>query len=127
MLNVGNINWKNTAENLIIMIVVFLVGAYVGYKASIIATDKAIAQLKPTIEKAIDKETITNTITNAIDLEIRKIKKSDTLTFNITQQPLNELKPINYIEKLPKLPKQKDSIRKGFFGRLFSKEKYYYE
>ena len=93
----GAINWKNTAENLGITIVIFLVGSFVGFKASTSATDNAIAQLKPTIEKAIDKETIKNEIKNEIDLNIDKVKKSDSIQININQKPDNKQKPINIL------------------------------
>lgn len=117
---IGKINFKNTAENLAISIVVFLVGAFVGYKASTMANKNVIEQLIPTIEKAIDKETIKNEITNDIRVAIDKIKKSDSLKINIIQTPDNKQEPVNIIIK------SKDSIvkkKKGFFKRLFKKKK----
>ncbi|MGE5944595.1 MAG: hypothetical protein ACM31G_09675 [Flavobacteriales bacterium] len=123
MFGIGTINWKDAAQNLVIAIICFLTGAFAGYKASTIATDNAINQLKPTIDKAIDKETIKNTINNAIDLKIDKIKKSDTLKIEINQTPNNNQKPKNIIIKNPDTTTTK-KVRKGFFGRLFSKEDY---
>ena len=121
---IGDINWKNTAENLAITIVIFIVGAFVGYKASNIATDNVINQLKPTIEKAIDKETIKNEIKNEILIKDNKIKKSDTLQININQQPVNNQEPNNTIQntELPPLKPVKVE-REGFFKRVFGKKK----
>jgi len=115
MLGIGTINWKNTAENLAITIIIFLVGSFVGYKASTYTNKIVIEQLIPTIEKAIDKETIKNEIKNEIDLHIDKIKKSDSLNININQKPINNQKPTNVIiEKSDSAsPKKK---RKKFLG-----------
>lgn len=113
------INWKNTAENLALILISIIVGVVIGYKISIITSKQLIDQLKPTIEKAIDKETIKNEIKNEIDLTIDKIKKSDSINININQVPSNTQKPKNTIIF------KKDSIpvkEKGFFGRLFSKK-----
>ena len=116
MFAIGSINWKNTAENLIITIIILLVGAYIGYKASRMTSNDIIEQLKPTIEKAIDKESIHNTINNAIDLKIDKIKKSDSLNININQVPDNKQEPVNVILKnQDSIPKKK----RTWFGRLF--------
>jgi len=116
-LNIGSINWKNTTENLLIVIIVFLVGAGVGHYITQKTQDEILKTLKPTIEKAIDKETITNTINNAIDLKIEKIKKSDSLNININQVPNNVQKPKNIIIN------KKDTVskKKSWIGRLFSK------
>ena len=117
-LKIGTINWKNTAENLAITIVILCAGAFIGYTASIKSNKMTIKLLIPTIEKAIDKETIENNILNKIDLKIDKIKKSDSLNININQKPINNQKPTNVIVKT------KDSIpeKKGFFKRLFGKK-----
>lgn len=118
-LSVGTINWKDTVQNLIIVIVCVCLGAFIGYKAARMTQNDVIEQLIPTIEKAIDKESISNTINNAIDLRIDKIKKSDSLNINIIQTPNNKQEPVNIIIK------SKDSIikkKKGFFKRLFSKD-----
>ena len=92
-------NWKNTAENLGLVLVGIVFGVIVGHKITKATADSLIIELKPTIEKAIDKETIANTINNAIDLKIDKIKKSDTLKININQTPENDLKPSNVLVK----------------------------
>lgn len=112
------INWKNTAENLAISIVIFLIGAAVGYFASTFTAKAMIDQMIPTIEKAIDKETIKNEIRNDITMQDNKFKKNDSLNIIITQKPDNMQKPINVITT------KKDSIsepNKGFFERLISK------
>ena len=90
-------NWINTAENLGIVIVSIIVGVGIGHVITKKTADSLIIELKPTIEKAIDKETIANTINNAIDLKIDKIKKSDTLKININQTPENLMKPSNVL------------------------------
>ncbi len=92
-------NWKNTAENLGLVLIGIVFGVVVGHKITKATADSLIIELKPTIEKAIDKETIANTINNAIDLKIDKIKKSDTLQISINQEPLNDQKPTNILLK----------------------------
>ena len=91
---IGKINWVDTAQNLIIVIVSVSIGAAVGYKASTWANEATLAQVIPTIEKAIDKETIKNEIKNEIDID--KIKNSDSL--NIVFSPDNNQKPTNVIK-----------------------------
>lgn len=91
------INWKNTAENLALVVVGIVVGTIIGHVITKITSESITELLKPTIEKAIDKETISNTISNAIDLKIDKIKKSDTLQINVNQEPMNDMEPKNAI------------------------------
>ena len=119
MFGITTINWKNSFENAIWIGFGVLLGSFITYKVQSATMDNIIAQMTPAIEKAIDKESITNTIHNAIDLKIDKIKKSDSLNINIKQVPNNNLTPENVIIKpIEKTPKKK----KGFFGRLFSKK-----
>lgn len=95
------INWKNTAENLALILIGVIVGVIIGHKVTKVTGESLINELKPTINKAIDKETIANTINNAIDLKIDKIKKSDTLEININQTPDNNQDPVNIITQEP--------------------------
>jgi len=88
-------NFKNLAENLIIVIVSGLLGGVIGYYASTKANKQVVSQLTPTIEKAIDKETIKNEIKN--EIQIDKIKKSDSI--KIILNPKNNQEPINVISK----------------------------
>ncbi len=117
------INWRNTTENLGLILITAIVmggfGLFGGYFISTKTNQQTIDQLKPIIAKAIDKETIKNEIQNDIDLRIDKIKKSDSLNINIHQIPDNTQKPTNIIiSKKDSVPE----IKKGFFGRLFSKK-----
>lgn len=113
-------NFKNLAENLIIVIVAFSAGGYIGYKASIESNRMSIELLTPTITEAIKKETtnIKNEITNDIDVKIHKVKKSDSLKINIVQDPNNDLKPKIKVESkkdtIVKVEKKKK--RKKFLG-----------
>ena len=119
-----NPNFKNLAENLIIVIVVGVlcggIGYTTGYNGSTNANKQVIEQLIPTIQKAIDKETIKNENKNEIDLKIEKIKKSDSLKINIVQDPVNDQKLTNIlIKKTDSIPKEN---KKTWFGKLFSKK-----
>lgn len=116
LFNVGTINWKDTVQNLAIVIVCVSLGAVIGYKAARMTQNDVIERLIPTIEKAIDKESITNTINNAIDLKIDKIKKSDTLSINITQTPDNKQDPTNIINKKSDPVPEKKKKKKKFLG-----------
>jgi len=84
----------NLAENLIIVIVVGLLcgglGGGTGYFAAVNSHKLTVAQLKPVIEKAIDKESIKNEISN--EIRIGKIKKSDSLMINLV--PANTQKAV---------------------------------
>lgn len=117
MFGIGTINWKNTAENLVLTIITFLVGAIVGYYASIFTAEKMIEQLTPTIKEAILKET--TKIENKIDMKIEKIKKSDSIHINISQEPKNDIKQ----QKVS--VKNNDTVRKNrsWFGRTFFPKK----
>jgi hypothetical protein len=87
------VNFKNLAENLIIIIVTNILTAFIVYKVTVKTNIKAIEAFSPTIEKAIDKETIKNEIKN--EIQIDKIKKSDSLV--IKMDPTNNQKPVNII------------------------------
>lgn len=88
-------NFKNLSENLIIIIVAGLLGGVIGYVAAVKSHKVTVAQLKPVVEKAIDKETIKNEIKN--EISIAKIKKSDSI--KIVLEPINNQKPVNIISK----------------------------
>ncbi len=117
MFGITQINWKNTAENLVLTIITFLVGAIVGYYASTFTAERMLEQLTPTIKEAILKET--TKIENKIDMKIDKIKKSDSININISQVPKNEIKQ----QKVS--VKNTDSVRKNktWFGRTFFPKK----
>lgn len=108
------INWKNTAENLGLVMAGFLVGALVGYRVTISTAKSMVREVRPTIEKAIDKESIKNEIKN--EIKIDKIKKSDSI--KITLEPINNQKPVNVLTKKDSTKQKK----KGFFARLFGKK-----
>jgi len=116
-----NVNWTNAFENALYVGFGFILG---GFMIFVVMKDNNTSlnkQLQETIAKAIDKESIKNEIVNEIDLKIDKIKKSDTLQININQEPINNQKPKSQIIK----PEEKqDSVKKGFFGRLFSTDNY---
>lgn len=114
---IGSINWKNTAENLGLVLVGVIVGVIIGYTVSIRTAERMLEQQKDIIVRAIDKETIKNEIKNDIQVDIDKIKKSDSININIVQTPNNNQKPTNVIIQ------RKDSIpeKKGFFKRVFGK------
>lgn len=92
-------NFRNLAENLIIVIVSASVGGFIGYSASINSNKQSIELLTPTIKEAILKVTnsVKNEITHDIDLTIEKVKKSDSLNINIMQTPDTKQSPANQI------------------------------
>lgn len=107
------VNFKNLAENLIIIIVTNILTAFIVYKVSVKTNIKAIEAFAPTIEKAIDKETIKNEIKN--EIQIDKIKKSDSLIIKF--DPTNNQKPINIITDCIPIPE----LSKGEIKRLKKK------
>jgi len=94
-------NFKNLAENLIIVIFSALVGGFIGYAASTQANKQSIELLTPTIVEAIKKETtsIKNEITHDIKISNNKFKKNDSLNIIITQKPNTVQKPVNQIQQ----------------------------
>ncbi len=113
------INWKNTAENLGIMILAATFGLIAGYLISIQSAERMLEQQKEIIELAIRKET-TN-ITNSVTTEIRKIKgkKTDPVNINIDPNYNSEIQQSQATDSTP-VAKSKGP---GFFNRLFGKNK----
>jgi len=92
-------NWENAFENIIYFISGALVAAFITFKVLRATSNDVLDQIKPVIEKAIDKETIANDIVNKIEVETGKIKNSDSLQINIHHHPVNNQKPHNQIIK----------------------------
>jgi len=110
-------NWKNTAENLLLVLIGVVAGVFIGYAVSVKTAERMLEQQKSLIEKAINKETIKNEIKN--EIKIDKIKKSDSIS--IVLSPENNQKPINVISK--EIDTSGAEEKKGFFKRLFGKRK----
>jgi hypothetical protein len=106
------INWKNTAENLALILVGVVVGVIIGHLVTKTTSNELFDIMKPTLEKAIDKESIVNEITNDIAVEVDKIKKSDSLNINITQAPHNDQKPRNVLKPNADCEITKDAFQK---------------
>lgn len=115
------VNWKNAFENALYVGFGFVLGAFIVFIVMKDNNASVHKQLQETIAKAIDKESIKNENVNEIELKIDKIKNSDTLQININQEPINNQKPKSQIIKTEE---KQDSIKKGFFGRLFSTDNY---
>jgi hypothetical protein len=104
-------NFKNLAENLIIVILSALVGGYIGYTASTASNKQTIELLRPTIEEAIRKET--TSISNEFKTEIKKLKnRKGEVMLDIDPELNNEIEQTN--DTLAQRP--------GFFTRLFKKK-----
>jgi len=65
-------NFKNLAENLIIIIIVGILGAYIGYTASTKANKQVLEAFMPLIQEEFKKET--TKIENSFKTEIKKLK-----------------------------------------------------
>lgn len=104
-------NFKNLAENLIIVIIAGLIGGVIGYMASTKANKQTIELLRPAIEEAIRKET--TSITNEFKTEIKKLKNRGSGNIRLEIEPILE----------NKIQQNKDTVklkkRKGFFSRIF--------
>ena len=101
-------NFKNLAENLIIVLISVLVGGFVGYQSSVISNKQTIQLLRPTIEQAIQKET--TVISNEFQTYIRKLKnKNGNLNFELNPNLESQIK-----QKTDSLIKPKK--RKRFLG-----------
>ena len=80
------INWVNTTENLIQILISIVVGVFIGHKITVSTNNSVVDQLKPIINKAIDKETVKNETNNEINT--RKIKNAKDL--NLVLKPSND-------------------------------------
>lgn len=109
---------KNIVENTIISLLVFIVGAsvggYIGYKASLSASELVLNNQKDLIEQAIKKET--NHIENTVKTEIDKIKNKKGEPINIVIDPAN--KSIISDNDSAEITVEE---KKGFFKRLFNR------
>lgn len=104
------INFKNLAENLIIVIVAGLLGGYIGFKSAL----GGIKAQQPIIEQAIQKNT--SEISNTFQNEFKKIKNKKGESINIIIDPST-----NSIISNDSTQTVTVSERKGLFKRLFNK------
>ncbi|MDH7444690.1 hypothetical protein [Aquimarina sp. 2201CG14-23] len=112
------INFKNLAENLIIIVIMLIVGMTGGYYFSLTAAERMLNNQKSLIEAAIKKET--TSITNEFNTEIKKLKAKKGSNVDFSVDPtLENTAETNII-------KSKDSIKKkkkGLFKRIFGSNK----
>ncbi|MBU2923052.1 DUF3888 domain-containing protein [Winogradskyella psychrotolerans] len=112
-------NFRNLAENLIIVLISVSVGGYVGYTASTASNKQTIELLRPTIEEAIRKET--TSISNEFKTEIKKLKnRKGELTLDV--KPIIENQIEQHGDTITVTPKKESKDRPGFFKRLFGKK-----
>jgi hypothetical protein len=72
------INWVNTTENLVQILISTVFGVFIGHKITVSTNNTVVDRLKPIINKAIDKETVKNEVNNEINT--RKIKNAKDLS-----------------------------------------------
>ncbi len=109
-------NLKNTIENLILSIIIFIVGGLVGYKLSLNAVERTLDYQKDVIVEAIRKETtaINNNVTTTFD----KIKSKKSEPINIIIDPTTN----SVISNKDTTQIITVEEKKGFFKRIFSKK-----
>ena len=111
---------RNTVENIIIALVVFIVGAStggaIGYKSAVNAGEKVMMNQKSLIEDAIHKES--TSITNAVTTQIDKIKSKKSEPINIVIDPSTQ-SIITQSDTNQIITVEEE---KGFFRRLFQKK-----
>ena len=112
------VNFKNTAENLAIVIAIMLVTSFITYKVTIKTALKIYKQtaevFEPNLREAILKETnaITNTTHNKIQID--KVKKSDSITIKVDSKPQTENVLTDNRKKEPvKTYKEGDTLNDG--------------
>ncbi|EGV44256.1 hypothetical protein BZARG_782 [Bizionia argentinensis JUB59] len=123
------INWKNTAENLILVLVGVIAGVAIGYHVSVKTAEKMLENQKEIITEAIKKET--TAIHNTVTTEINKVKNRKGEPINIIIEPNNDNQlrqetntdqsnryQTNSQDSTPKPEK-----KRGFFKRLFGGKK----
>lgn len=78
-------NWKNTAENILILLLGILAGTILGFKVSITTAKAMLENQKELIQLAIQKET--TAINNNVITEIKKIKGKKSQPINVIVRP----------------------------------------
>ncbi|WP_417289615.1 hypothetical protein [Corallibacter sp.] len=118
------INWKNTAENLILVLVGVIAGVAIGYYVSIKSAEAMLENQKDIITEAIKKET--TAIHNTVKTEINKVKnrKGEPININITPNTDQELKQQNNADQnVSQDSTSNPEQKRGFFRRLFGGKK----
>lgn len=118
------INWKNTAENLILVLVGVIAGVAIGYYVSIKSAEAMLENQKEIITEAIKKET--TAIHNTVKTEINKVKnrKGEPININITPNTDQELKQQNNADQnVSQDSTSNPEQKRGFFRRLFGGKK----
>jgi hypothetical protein len=94
---IGKINFKNSFENAIWLMIGAALATTITYsavsKTAVVSSETVLNALIPAIKEAINKETVQNSIHNAISNNFEKIKNTEGLEIIIKQDPLNNLKP----------------------------------
>lgn len=116
----GIINWKNTAENLILVLIGVIAGVGIGYYVSIKSAEAMLDNQKEIIVEAIRKET--TSITNEFKTEIKKLKnRKGELTLDV--KPIIENQIEQNGDTITTAQEQTEPKKKrGFLGRLFGKK-----
>ncbi len=118
------INWKNTAENLILVLVSVIAGVAIGYYVSVETAETMLENQKEIIVEAIRKET--TAINNTVKTEINKVKnrKGEPININITPNTDQELSQQNNKDQIIlQDTTSKPEKRRGFFRRLLGGKK----
>lgn len=113
MINI--LNWKNVAENLVLILIAMTIGVLLGAFVAIKVTDIVLDNQKQIIETAIKKET--TSIKNEFKNEFGKIKNKGTEPINIIIDP-NSNSVIQKDSVKESGPEEKD----GFFKRIFKRK-----
>ena len=118
------INWKNTAENLLLVLIGVVAGVAIGYYVSVKTAEKMLENQKEIIVEAIRKET--TAINNTVKTEINKVKnrKGEPININITPNTDQELNQQNNDDhNISQDSTSKPEKKRGFFRRLFGGKK----
>lgn len=112
-------NWKNTAENILIILLGILAGTILGFKVSITTAKAMLENQKELIQLAIQKET--TAINNNVITEIKKIKGKKSQPINVIIRPdLNNT--IQQEEENTVIESVQPKKERTFIGRLLHKK-----
>ena len=112
-------NWKNTAENILILLLGILAGTILGFKVSITTAKAMLENQKELIQLAIEKET--TAINNNVITEIEKIKSKKSQPINVIVRP-NLDGTVKQEEVNIEPEKQEVKKDRTFFGRLLHRK-----
>lgn len=91
------ISWKNTTENLALVLTATVVGVFIGYKITIMTAERIAMVNERVVITAIEKPKSVsyNKVKNSAEIAVKKIKKNDSININLKTSPVTRPYVVN--------------------------------